>query len=415
VLGALFLVGIVGFVLRLRGGFDDRTAWGYYAALFSYLLTTAGSAPLVVVALRLTRAHWRRPLARGSELFAVVGVLNLLLFLPLLALVPTARGRPTIWFGWPLAPHLWDTLAVALLVFSSLALLYMAVVPDLAVARDTLPPGARQRLSAWLACNWRGSRRQWLVQRGALALLGVFYFMFLVLVHTLVSTDFAISLVPGWKDPLFPTYHALSGFQAAVATVLVTMFLLRLVGFRDYLGVDPFWGLSKILLALSLLWFYFWFSGLIVLWYGRMPVEQNILKLLWYGPYLRLFVTTFILNFLGPLLILLWNRARRSIVWPTLASAMILVGTLLDRIRFYVASWSVAEGGHLLEQVPPARLPDGIDLMLLVGGLAGALFIYLMATRIVPVMSIWEVREGLLLRAHRTLVRTGVSVLAKPD
>lgn len=414
VLGGLFALGIVGFVLRLAGGFDDRPAWGYYAALFSFLLTTAGSAPFVAIGLRLTRADWRRPIARAAELFSVVGLLLLLMFIPLLYLIPSAEGRRTIWFGLALAPHLWDMLAVAMLVLCGLLMLYASAVPDLTTARDALSSGPRRSVFSWLAGRWRGSPRQWALQRGALTLLGAFYFMLLVLVQTLVSADFAVSLVPGWKDPLFPTYQALTGFQAAIATVILTMVVLRWVGYKKYLGVDPFWGLAKVLLALSLLWFYFWFSGLIVLWYGRQPVEQNILKLFWFGPYLPLFVANFVLNFIGPLLVLMWNPLRRSVIGPAIASAMVIVGVFLDRIRFYVGAFSVEETGKALEHVPPAHLPDGIDLMLLVGGIAGALFIYLMATRLVPVLSIWEVREGLLLRTRSTLLKLQVFVLGKP-
>ena len=232
ILGVLFALGIVGFVLRLRGGFEDRTAWGYYAALFSFLLSTAGSAPVVAVGLRLTRADWRRPLARAVELYAVVGLLLLLLFVPLLSLVPSAQGRRTIWFEWPGAPHLWDTLAVVMLVACGLLMLYTSAIPDLAAARDTAPAGRRHRVFAWLAWGWRGSQRQWRLQRSALTLLGTFYFMLFVLVHTLISVDFAVSLVPGWKDPLFPTYHALTGLQAAVAIAILTMLALRWVGYR---------------------------------------------------------------------------------------------------------------------------------------------------------------------------------------
>ncbi len=415
ILGALFALGIVGFVLRLRGGFEDRAAWGYYAGLFAFLLATVGSAPMVAIGLRLTKANWRRPLARAAELYLVGGVFLFLLFIPLLYLVPSAQGRRTIWFSWPNAPHLWDAWALAMLVVCGLLVLYASAVPDFASARDSLPGGLRQRVFAWLACRWRGRQRQWAVQRGVLVLLGAFYFMLLVLVYTLISSDFAISMVPGWRDPLFPTYQALVGLQAGVATVILTMYLLRRIGYQEYLGVGPFWSLAKILLALSLLWFYFWFSGLIVLWYGRQPVEQNILKLLWYGPYLPLFLLTAVLNFVGPLLVLMWNPLRRSVVGPAIASGMILVGTFLDRIRFFVAAFSVEETGVALEHVPPAHLPDGIDMMIVVGGIAGALFIYLMATRVIPIMAIWELREGLLLRARATVVRLEAIVLGKPS
>lgn len=418
VLGGLFLLGIVAFLLRLRNGFEDRASWGYYAAMFSYLLATTASAPVVAVGLRLTRANWRRPLTRAAELFAVVGVFLVILFIPLLALVPGAEGRRTIWLGWPDAPHLYDTLALAALVLCGLLLLYTSALPDFAATRDAIGLREKRTRKQWfarLACRWQGSVRQWRLQRIALGLFGSFYLMLLVLVFILVSSDFALALVPGWKDPLFPFQQALTGIQTGLATVVAIMALLRWLGYRTYIETEHFWAAGKILLALSLLWAYFWFSGFIVMWYGRLPVERNLLKLLWFGPYWPLFLATFVLNFFGPLLILIWNPLRRSITWPVVVSVMIMVGTLLERIRFYVASYSVKETGAALEHIPPARIPDAIDIILLVGGLAGASFIYLMAARIVPVIAIWEVKEGLVLRLQRKLVKLGVWVVAKTE
>lgn len=416
VLTVLFGAGVVGLIIRLQGGFHERSVWGYYAATVAYLLTITQGAPLVAVALRLTKADWRRPVTRAAELFTVVGVLNFFLFLPLLALVPSAQGRSTVWLQWPWgAPHVWDTLAWALLVLCGLALLYTSVLPDVAAARDGAT-GFRQRVSAWLASHWQGTERQWRVQRGGLVLLGVFYLMLFVLVHTLFSSDFAMSIVPGWKDAIFPPFHALSGLQSAVAVTVVAMYLWRRAEGQPYLGRDQFWALSKVLFALSLLWFYFWFAQFLTMWYGRLPIEQTLLQLLMVGPYRVPFVLAFSLNFLVPFFILLWNPARKSILGPTLAATSILVGTLFDRIRIYVSAYSVEESAaHILEQVPATRLPDGVDILMVVGLVAGAVLFYVLAARLIPPIAIWEVKEGLYLRVERLFLRKGVSVVGKPE
>ena len=81
--GALFLLGLIGFVVRALGdGFSDYTPWGYYATAFFFVFMVTSAAPLAAVAFRFTKSHWRRPLSRVSELFAVVGVLNAILFIP---------------------------------------------------------------------------------------------------------------------------------------------------------------------------------------------------------------------------------------------------------------------------------------------------------------------------------------------
>ena len=122
VAGILFVLGIIGFVARaIDDGFGDHAPWGYYAAIFSFLFMVTGAAPLASVAFRFTKSHWRRPLSRVSELFAVVGVLNILMFIPLMLVLPSINNpnigveeleiRRTIWFEVPIgAPHVWDFL-----------------------------------------------------------------------------------------------------------------------------------------------------------------------------------------------------------------------------------------------------------------------------------------------------------------
>ena len=184
-----------------------------------------------------------------------------------------------------------------------------------------------------------------------------------------------------------------------------------------YIQVEHFWGASKILLALSLLWFYFWWSGFIVWWYGRMPLEQDLLQLLMFGPYRYVFISAFALNFLVPFLILLWNAARKSVWGPPLAGASILVGTLLDKTRLYVASWSVTDPltAHALDGVPPTHYPDIPDLLLIVGGISGAVFLWLLASKVLPIFSLWEMNEGFTLRTVRRYLRRDMLVQGKPE
>ncbi len=227
VLGILFIVGIVGVVLRLQGGLADRAKWGYYAATFAFLLTAFQGAPIVSLATRMVKGHWRRPLARASELFAVVGVLSSVLFLIMLNIIPPVQGRRTLWFEWPVgAPYLFDSLAVIFLAVCGLGLLYTAALPDIAAARDRVP-GGRKGLWTALALDWQGTPEQWRLQKVALGVLGGFYLMFFVFTHLLVSVDYVMALVPGWKDNIFPAFHALVGLQSGVAITLVALGLLR--------------------------------------------------------------------------------------------------------------------------------------------------------------------------------------------
>ena len=417
VLGGLFGLGIIGFILLLSQGFDDKNAWGYYASVFAYIFTVAQSAILVSIALRMVKAHWRRPLARISELFAVVGLFNFFLLIPLLWVLPSIEGRKSIWFEWPgYSPHIWDTIALGTLVMLGLALLYFAAIPDMAAVRDHAT-GARQRRYQRMAMGWRGTPHQWKVLQVGISVLGGFYFMFLIFVHMMISVDFAMSLIPGWKDAIFPAFHAISGFQSAVAIILVTMFILRWkTGLRKYLEVDQFWGLSKLLLALSLLWFYFWWSGFFTYWYGRTPAEQSILKLLMFETYKVPFILAFTLCFVTPFVILMWNVIRKTTWGPALAGAIVLVGTFFNVVRFYVPAYSIEDNTlDALEAAPPVNIPGVADILVIVGALAGAVLVFMLATRVFPIISIWEMKEGMLLQRVRRFMKIQIKVLAKPE
>ena len=421
--GVLLALGIAGFVLKLaERGTDDPSAWGYYAALVAFLLTAGGGAVMVAIATRLAKAHWRRPISRASEMFTVVVLYTLVLFIPLLFVLPDLSDhRRSLWFFGEIhmpayMPHWMALLSFVFLAVAGLALLWASALPDFALLRDS---SGRGGMIARLANTWHGTSRQWFVQYHRVGILGALYFMMLVTTHFLFSMDFSMSIVPGWIDALYPATHAHNSLHAGVAIVLLTMFgLRRFCGYGDHIELDQFWGLGKLLFALSLLWFWFWFSSFIIFWYGAKPNEQAVLELLMVGPYLWVFMGAFTLNFLVPLFTMIWNPLRKSIWGPTVIACCVLVGTFLDRIRLYVSSWSVAttDDKHLLHEVPAAVMPEVSDVMMWVGGLAGAALVYLLATRLVPVISIWEQKELFLYKIHKPFHRLEeVLVLGKKD
>ena len=132
--GALFILGVIGFVIRLGDGVSDTAVWGYYAALFAFILTTAQAAPIVAITLRIAKGHWRRPISRAAELFTAVGLLNLLLFIPLIWVLPSLEdGRRSLWFYGEYvgtsaySPHIWATVGIVLLVVCGVALLWVSL------------------------------------------------------------------------------------------------------------------------------------------------------------------------------------------------------------------------------------------------------------------------------------------------
>ncbi|SUZ50957.1 uncharacterized protein METZ01_LOCUS3811 [marine metagenome] len=430
--GILFILGIIGFIVRAADdGFDEIGPWGYYMAVFSMVFMVTGGAPLVAVAFRFTKSHWRRPLSRVSELFAIVGILNLLMFIPLMFLLPAIENpegvvegelfvRRTIWFEGPIgAPHAWDLVGVAGLVVTSLFILWLSAMPDMAECRHTAT-GFRRWFYSKLSGNWYGTKRQWNAQKAGLALVGAFYFMTLIFMQFVISSDYAQSLIPGWKDSIFPVIYTITSLHMGFGAILVTLFILRKWGGYDgYIGKSTFWSGSKVLLGITLLWVYHLFAFFITFWYGRLEVEQNIIKYLVTDTYGIIFLLNLAFSFALPFAVIIWNPVRRSDWGPALAGALLMIGGVMFNIRIFVGSANAAPGSDLyrafMEHVPAPVYPDIWDVLMVIGGLGAAVFVYLLATRLLPVLAIWEIKEGALYQKWGKFVRGEYLVLGKPE
>jgi molybdopterin-containing oxidoreductase family membrane subunit len=268
-----------------------------------------------------------------------------------------------------------------------------------------------------LASHWYGTKRQWIHQKASLAILGAFYFMMLIFVQFLIVSDYAMSLIPGWKDSILPPLYTVTGFQSALSLVLVIAFILRRWGgYREYIGISPFWSASKIQLGLTLLWTYHLFAFFLTFWYGRLEVEQNIIKYLIFESYTGVFWANVFLIFFIPFFMLIWNPLRKSDWGPALAGLLILAGNLMFNIRVFVGAFNAGDIYDLgLSRVPPPVFPDIWDIFIVLGGLGLVVFVYLLASKVIPILSVWEVKEGALYQRKGRLFRGEYLVLAKPE
>ena len=131
------------------------------------------------------------------------------------------------------------------------------------------------------------------------------------------------------------------------------------------------------------------------------------------------------LCWLIPFLTLLWNFARKSMVFPTIAATSAVIGVLADKIRIYPGAFSIADKerdevfGHIhperLAEAPQALWPSGPDVLMLIGVIAGAILVYMIAIKIVPMLSIWELSEGTLYRKRRRFLKRDILVMGKPE
>ena len=378
---------------------------------------------MVAMAPVLAKANWVRPVTRIAAMFSFASVVTIITLIPLVGILPPlvteGARRRTIWFEAPdYSPHIWSIVGLVLLLITGIGLFYSAAIPDFASMRDH-SMGWRQRWGKRFARGWVGTDSQWRTLRMRIGMFGTFYFLILVFVNFLITTDFGQSLVPGWRDAIFPMYHSISSFQAGVAGIVIALWAARrYMHLEKYVHVDAFWSLGRLLFALTLLWVYFFYSSFIVFWYGRSATDISTLDLLIRGPMMYAFIAAIILIWFVPWWILIWNKVRRSVNGMAIGAAVILVGVLIDRIRIFVPAWSVPPDQihqRWLEKIPDTIYPDVFDILIMAGGISLAVLIILLMTRVIPVLSVWQVQEFNLLSKPIKYVRGQATQIAKPD
>ncbi len=423
ILGILGIIGIVSLILKWIDQGDDSTKWGYVASLVSFLLAVCGGAPMVAMAPVMAKANWVRPITRLAAMFSFGSLVTIIMLIPLVALLPPlvyeGTRRRSIWFEAPdYAPHIWSVIGLLLLFITGLMLFYSAAIPDFASMRDH-STGWRQRWGKRLARGWVGTDIQWRTLRMRIGMFGTFYFLILVFVTFLISTDYGQSVIPGSRDAIYPMSLTISSFQGGVAAIVIALYFSRKwMNLEKFVHLDAFWSLSRLLFALTLLWVYFFYSSFIVFWYGRSANDIATLDLLIRGPMVYAFIAGAILIWFIPWWILIWNRVRRGTTAMVVGAFIILIGLMLDRIRYFVSAWSVPQDQihqKWLKVIPETYFPNVYDILIIIGGISLAAMLIMLVTRVIPVLSVWQVQEFNLLAKPIRYVRGHATLVAKPD
>ena len=408
--------GIAAYVSRIAGD-GGRESWAYPTAVLMVFISFVAAAPLIAYASRATRGYWGLPSRRIAELFVIPSLLSMVILIPVMMTLPPLKGRANLWFdfAWG-APFFTDALALGIMLVAGLALLWVSLVPDLAANA-----GDMNKLPRWrrmMLLNWKGSLRNWKTVRVTVKVLGAFYLMAYVFVAMVLTTDLGQSLMPGWRSGVFPAYHLISGIQGGVAAIIIVSWLIRRFSPEagQFIGNEQALNLGKLLLGLTLLWFYFFYSDFIVVWYGRKPSEVAAVQVQTASVYLVPFLIAVFCQLLIPIALLIFNGVRRNLNLLAPVALIVIVGQVFDRIRLFVPAMTSEDPfAHSYEELPNAVGPDLIDILFIVGFLALAALAYLWAARRFPIHSGWELREGAMLREERKFMKTEVLVLGKPD
>jgi Ni/Fe-hydrogenase subunit HybB-like protein len=397
-MGLLGILGAAVTYLFLRGvgiwGIEVPVAWGFAIINFVWWIGIGHAGTLISAILLLFKQTWRNSINRFAEAMTLFAVACAGMF-PLLHM-----GRP--WLGywmfpypnsmgvWPQfrSPLVWDVFAVSTYATISAVFWFVGLVPDFATMREEATHPLAKKIYGMLSLGWRGSARHWTRYEALYILLAGISTPLVLSVHTVVSFDFAIAIVPGWHTTIFPPYFVAGAIYSGFAMVLVLAIPIRkYYGLEDMITMRHLQNSAKIMLATGLIVGYGYFFEAFIGLYSGSTYERFMLHNRWFGPYAAFYWALILLNLLVPQ-VLWWPKVRSSTTWLFGISLVVLVGMWLERFIIIVTSLSrdflPSSWGHYV-----ATRWDWATYAGTIGLFATAIFIFI---RIVPAISIFEIR-----------------------
>jgi molybdopterin-containing oxidoreductase family membrane subunit len=384
-------------------GINIPVAWGFAITNFVWWIGIGHAGTLISAILLLLHQKWRTSINRLAEAMTIFAVMCAGLF-PLLHL-----GRP--WYFYWLLPYpnvmglwpqfrsalIWDVFAVATYFTVSLLFWYMGMIPDLATLRDRARTRWGQLGYGMLAMGWRNSARHWQRYEVAYLLLGGLATPLVVSVHSVVSSDFAQSIVPAWHETVFPPYFVAGAIFSGFAMVLMLAIPLRSIyHLEDFITVNHLNVMGKILLATSFLTSYGYFSEQFMSWYAGVGAERYVYTFRLIGPYAPVTWGLVFCNVIAPQV--LWSRrVRRSPLGLFIVSGIVLVGMWLERYMIITTSLS----RDYLPSSWGMFFPTIWDWLTFLGTIGLFFMLFLLFIRLLPLISIAEMR-ALLPGTHAT-------------
>ncbi|MFO0579589.1 MAG: NrfD/PsrC family molybdoenzyme membrane anchor subunit [Polyangia bacterium] len=393
----LFFLAVTWLLMRGVGiwGVNQPVAWGFAIVNFVWWIGIGHAGTLISAILLLLRQEWRTSINRFAEAMTLFAVTCAGLF-PILHM-----GRPWFFYWllpypdtmqlWPQwrSPLVWDVFAILTYFLVSLIFWFVGLLPDLATMRDRARHPVVRVIFGVLAMGWRGSTRHWSRYRLAYLLLAGLATPLVVSVHSIVALDFAAAQLPGWHSTIFPPYFVAGAIFSGLAMVLTLLIPVRAYyGLKDFITARHLEVLAKLMLATGLLVAYGYVMEHFMSFYSADTYEEYMTRSRRVGPYAPQYFLMLTCNVLVPQL--LWSaRIRRSPLALFGVSLLINLGMWVERYvivvtslhrDFLPSSWGMYAGTFW-------------DYAALLGSMGLFLFLLLVFVRLLPMVSMHELRE----------------------
>lgn len=376
-------------------GVNIPVAWGFAIVNLVWWIGIGHAGTLISAILLLLRQPWRTSINRFAEAMTLFAVANAALF-PILHL-----GRPYFAYWlipypsvtgvWPQfrSPLVWDFFAIATYGTVSLLFWYIGLIPDLATLRDRARHTLVRVVYGLLAMGWRGSAFHWRRYQKAYFLIAALATPLVVSVHTIVSFDFAVSVLPGWHSTIFPPYFVAGAIFSGFAMVLtITIPLRAFYRLEDFVTMRHLNAMAKVMLASGLIVAYGYLMEIFMAWYSGNLYEAAVNSNRMLGPYAPLFWLMLVCNVVIPQA--LWSRrVRTNVIMLFFISIVVNVGMWLERFVIVVTTLS----RDFLPSSWGLYTPTPWDVATFVGTIGLFFALLFLFIRLLPMISMAEMRE----------------------
>ena len=375
-------------------GNNNPVGWGFDIVNFVFWIGIGHAGTLISAILFLFRQKWRCSINRAAEAMTIFAVMCAGLF-PLIHV-----GRPWLaWWLFPLptqlnvwvnfrSPLLWDVFAVSTYFLVSALFWFMGLIPDLATLRDRTKNPIKKTIYAVLSLGWRGSSREWKHYESAYMIFAGLSTPLVLSVHSIVSFDFATSIIPGWHTTIFPPYFVVGAIFGGFAMVLLLLAATRqLFKLEHLITLTHLDAMNKIILFCSLVIGYAYSTELFTAWYSGNQFEQYAFLNRITGPYGWTYGIMVLCNVLAPQLF--WIRKFRHNIFVMLfVASLVTIGMWFE--RFVIIATSLTR--DFLPSSWGMYYPTWVDCGILAGSFGLFLTLYLLFVRVLPVISISEIK-----------------------
>ena len=404
-LSVLGLLGILVPYLIFTGvgvwGVNNPVGWGYAIVNFVFWVGIGHAGTLISAILFLFRQKWRTSINRAAEAMTIFAVICAGLFPG----IHVGRAWFAYWMFplpnqmamWPnfRSPLLWDVFAVSTYFTVSLLFWYVGLIPDLATLRDRAKTKIRQISYGLFALGWRGSNRNWQHYERAYLILAALATPLVLSVHSVVSFDFAVSIVPGWHTTIFPPYFVAGAIFSGFAMVVTLAVPAReLFGMKDLITVRHLENMNRIILATGMMVGYAYAVEFFVAWYSGSMYEGFAFLNRAFGPYGWAYFTMVSCNVIAPQIF--WFKKARTTPWIMfVVSIFVNIGMWFE--RFVIVTTSLSR-----DYLPSSwgyYRPTAVDALTFFGTFGLFLTLFLLFLRFLPMIAIAEVK-GVMPEAH---------------